>query len=109
MKPEEPQCGFCSTVLEAHCKVFEHKGPRGQEDAFCDLRTRYYTDPNVGTNEVFDRLTEIATPDQIGQVGSWVEERRAKGLPPVDASSEFRDRGQAAAEKWLEGYRYGRG
>jgi len=84
MKPEEPACGYCTTVLEAHCRVFQH----GEE--FCKLRTDYYTRSDMGTNEVFDRLVAIATPEQIAQVSQWVEERIAAGLPPVDASAEFR-------------------
>lgn len=104
MKPEEPGCGNCRTVLEAHCVVFHH----GEE--FCRLRETYYTDPKVGTDEVFDRLGEIATPEQIGQVTSWIEQRKAAGVGPVERPAEFgaASGGQQAAARWLDHYRNGR-
>ena len=75
MKPGE-ECGFCETLLYAHC-VEQRHGP-----AFCDLRERYYTDPTMGTDEVYRELDRIATPKQRLEGMRAVQIRRLRGLPP---------------------------
>lgn len=89
---EDAGCGYCTTALEAFCVVFRMQGPLGREDAFCDLRTRYYTE-GLKPDYVFGRLAEIATPDQSAAVQDWIEDRRASGLGPISASEEFRPGG----------------
>lgn len=77
MKPGN-ECGYCEAILYAHCNVFKD----GEE--FCKLREEYYTDPNMTTDDVYDRLEQmVQSPEQAMRAIQWVEYRAAAGLPPV--------------------------
>jgi hypothetical protein len=101
MRPGEPLCGYCESLLWAHCVELKH----GQE--FCELRERYYTDPSMGSDEVLDRLYQLGTPQQLLEAIQVVNQRVARGDPPVPPQDRI-DPGKLAAQRWLEGYRNGR-
>ncbi len=71
-------------MLDAHCRL------HGTADArFCDLKARYFEDPNMGPDDVLMELTQIATPEQMAEVRADIQ-------------------GTALANRWAEGYLHGR-
>lgn len=97
---EGENCGFCRSVLEAHCDLHGKQNPK-----FCELKERYYTDPTMGTDQVFDSLEQMATPDQISQATEHVDNRIRRGLPPPPMPEP--PAAQAAADRWLHNWQNG--
>lgn len=75
MKPGD-ECGFCETLLYAHCVELRH----GRE--FCEVRQRYYSDPDMGTEDVYRALDALASPQQRLEGIRAVNTRRVMGLGP---------------------------
>lgn len=83
MKVDEPGCGYCASILYAHCVVFRD-GPE-----FCDLMDRYWNDSNFGTIDVYDALSQIEDVDQKRRVGAWIDARKARGEGPVTHDESY--------------------
>jgi hypothetical protein len=99
VKPGEGLCGYCESLLWAHCVKLKH-GPE-----FCRIRERYYTDPRYGADEALEDLYRIGTPQQLQEAIAVVKGRVAAGDPPVPPEDRI---GQDLAAKWLHNWRYGR-
>lgn len=61
------ECGYCETILDVHCTL--------HGAAFCDLKEQYYTDETMTVDDVYDRLYQIATPQQMAEALPLVEDR----------------------------------
>lgn len=113
-------CNFCGALLDAHCDAgAQHEDPR-----FCQLKEEYWTTDMTG-DQMLDRLFEMTTPDQLQAVDPDVTRRMkahrytrdSPSLEPpqitlgpcLPQDSQAHRNGEAAAERWLEGYRYGKG
>lgn len=94
------RCGYCEALLWAHCVELRHG------EAFCELREEYLT-RGLDPDQVFDRLEELAAPDQIAEAVELVQCRQAAGLPPVPPVDPPAPAGpgEAAAQRWLTGWR----
>lgn len=96
-------CGYCATLLDAHCIL------HGEE--FCEIKEQYFTDPTMGIDDVYDRLLAIATPDQIHEARGMVKQREALGIPPVAVPTAPRPRpnpfAEAAAQRWMTHWQHG--
>lgn len=102
MKPDE-ECGYCTTLLDAHCTLH---GP-----SFCDIKEQYFADSTMGIDEVYEALYAIATPEQINEASRMVRSRHAQGIPAVDPSSSSSvdaQSAQEAAQKWLTHWQQGK-
>jgi hypothetical protein len=110
LKPDEPLCGWFATALDAHCRILGHGAP------FCELERRFWQDPTMGCEEVATALAELATPEQAMAAHQVVEAWAARGAPrpagpgagDPGADGAAGGPGQAAAERWLQHFRYGR-
>lgn len=102
MRSDEPPCGYCTTLLDAHCTL------HGAE--FCTIKEQYYTDPTMGVDEVYDRLLAIATPEQIEAATNQVKDRQRTGMPPVPVPDPpvNPQAAEAAAHRWLDHWQHGR-
>lgn len=115
---EGDSCNFCGALLDAHCDAGEQQG----DPRFCDLKTQYWT-TDMSSDQMLDRLFEMTTPEQLQAADADVTRRMkthryTKDAPslhpncPVDAAAPVPDeaqaRGEAAAARWLNGYRNGR-
>lgn len=83
MKADEPGCGYCASILYAHCVVFRD-GP-----GFCDLMDRYWNDSNFGTIDVYEALSQIEDVEQKRRVGAWIDTRKARGEGPVTQEEAY--------------------
>lgn len=78
------QCGYCQTILDTHCQM--HGGD------FCDLQTQYLTDTNMTVDDVYDRLYQIATPQQLAEARPVVEKQVNSGDgPPTGWVTQWRN------------------
>lgn len=104
------ECGYCATLLDVHCTL------HGQE--FCDIKEQYWTDPTMGIDAVYDRLLDVATPQQINEARRMVKQREAQGIPPVQVPDPPTDPprdsltdheiAQAMAQRWLDHWQHGK-
>lgn len=53
-------CGLCDVTLEVACEDF---GGR-----FCELKERYYSDPQMAPDDVALEITKMCSPDQIAHI-----------------------------------------
>lgn len=89
MSKEEP-CNFCIVLLETHCQE------GGQSEA-CQLLDKYLGG-EIGGDEALERFYAIIPDEQLARLDPVVRQRLNQSIDP----------GQAAAQRWLEGYRHGK-
>ncbi len=79
---EGEECNLCLDTLTEACNQFGATQPE-----FCGLKEQYLTDPNIGSDEVITKLTELFTPEQKQTiVDSLVE--KAPSLTPSPPPGE---------------------
>lgn len=96
MRPGD-DCNFCLALLDAHCAVNGEK--------FCKLKEEYLT-TDISADEILDKFYALSTDEQLVNTDREVM-RRLEYLRNADKL--IYDPGQAAAQKWLHNYRYGKG
>ncbi len=75
------ECGYCATILDAHCTLHGQENP-----AYCDVQRRYYTDDTMTVDDVYAAIIPLETPAQHDAAVQAVNDRIASGLGPPDAS-----------------------
>jgi len=92
---EGDHCGLCDLFLEAACRV---------DRDFCDLKETYYT-TDMSADEMWDRAVDLTeSPEQRQRIEGEMDRLARSGWVPAPR----RDRGQEAAQRWLDHYRHGR-
>jgi len=98
-------CGYCESILYAHCVELHH----GQ--AACEIRERYYSDPEYTSDQALEDLAKVLTPQQQREGIQRVMARRLAHEPPVPRPPETVPAqvaggaaAQAAAMRWLSGW-----
>jgi hypothetical protein len=101
MRPDD-HCDLCSLTLEAACQ--------SEGGEFCALKEEYLT-TDMGADDMYERLVEITSgPEQLERIQQTMNRLASVGWrPPTRSSVQAQDPGEAAAQRWLEGYRNGRG
>lgn len=105
---EGDSCNFCGAVLDAHCDA----GERQQDPRFCELKEEYWT-TQMSSDEMLDRLFDLATPEQLQAVDPDVTRRMkmhryTREAPSAAQAGPVHDPGAQAAARWLAGFRNGR-
>ncbi len=70
----EENCDLCTATLDLACKRY------GQE--FCDLKERYFTDPEMGVDDVLMEITVRMTPEQRVEVANGLIDLGLATLKP---------------------------
>lgn len=94
---EGDDCNFCLALLDAHCAT-------GGEQ-FCKLKEEYLT-TDLPADAMLDRFYAMASDSQLLDTDREVR-RRVDFLRIADTATT--DPGLAAAAKWLNNYRHGKG
>jgi len=90
----EDDCNFCLALLDAHCAA------NGEQ--FCKLKEEYLT-TDISADAIMDKFYSVITDEQLIETDMEVRRRMGYLNEPVTNPD------QAAAQKWLHNYQYGKG
>jgi len=88
----EDDCNFCLALLDAHCATGGEK--------FCQLKEEYLT-TDLPADVMLDKFYAMVTDEQLVWADAEVRRRMSYLNQTIDP-------GQAAAQKWLRNWRYGK-
>jgi O-phosphoseryl-tRNA(Cys) synthetase len=84
----QDDCHFCHVLLQTHCEA---------DSRICEVYEAYKSG-RIDGDTALEQLYSLVSDEQLARLDSVVRQRLNQAIDP----------GQAAAEKWLRHYRFGK-